>query len=109
MKTRKTCPFLCHSTLDLGRDPLIRGKQVMEIKHTLKEPRSLADPVLTAGYTKELHLRDVCWKQANSKFHACMLCAIFTKWSQVIPAVTFLKFIGNHNFVLDLFKPRKSL
>lgn len=65
--------FLCHSTLDLGRDPLIRGKQVMEIKHTLKEPRSLADPVLTAGYTRELHLRDVSWKQANSKLHARML------------------------------------
>lgn len=42
----------------------------MEIKHTLKEPRSLADPVVTAGYTRELHLRDVCWKQANSKCKA---------------------------------------
>ncbi|KFP65276.1 Mucosa-associated lymphoid tissue lymphoma translocation protein 1, partial [Cariama cristata] len=30
---------------DIGRDPLITGKQVMEIKHTLKEARSLTDPV----------------------------------------------------------------
>lgn len=50
---------------DLGKDPLVRGKQAVEIKHTLKEPRSLADPVPTAGHTRELHLRDVCWRQAN--------------------------------------------
>lgn len=64
---------------DLGRDPLIRGKQVMEIKHTLKEPRSLADPVLTAGYTRELHRRDVCWKQDNKlpqKRHLMFLCGV---------------------------------
>ena len=55
------------SALDLGRDPLVRGKQVVEIKHTLKEPRSLADPVWTTGHTRELHMRDVCWKQANGE------------------------------------------
>lgn len=97
--------FLWHSPLELGRDPLIRGKQVMEIKHTLKEPRSLADPVLTAGYTKELHLRDVCWKQANSQFHAYMLCAIFTKWrSSYLSSFFFLSLPvveRNHNFLFD--------
>ncbi|NWX15008.1 MALT1 protein, partial [Aegotheles bennettii] len=30
---------------DVGRDPLVTGKQVMEIKHTLKEARSLTDPI----------------------------------------------------------------
>ncbi|KFV17160.1 Mucosa-associated lymphoid tissue lymphoma translocation protein 1, partial [Tauraco erythrolophus] len=30
---------------DIGQDPLVTGKQVMEIKHTLKEARSLTDPV----------------------------------------------------------------
>lgn len=50
---------------DLGKDPLVTGKQAVEIKHTLKEPRSLADPVPTTGHTRELHLRDVCWRQAN--------------------------------------------
>ncbi|NXY50702.1 MALT1 protein, partial [Ceuthmochares aereus] len=30
---------------DIGRDPLVTGKQVMEIKHTLKEARSLMDPI----------------------------------------------------------------
>lgn len=55
------------STPDLDRDPLVKGKQVVEIKHTLKEPRSLADSVLTTGHTKELHLRDTRWKQANGE------------------------------------------
>ncbi|CAN9499295.1 unnamed protein product [Ophioblennius macclurei] len=50
---------------DLGRDPLVTGKQAVEIKHTLKEPRSLADQVQSTGHTKELHLRDYCWRQAN--------------------------------------------
>lgn len=58
-------PFF--SPPDLGRDPLITGKQAVEIKHTLKEPRSLADPVRTTGHTKELHLRDACWRQANGE------------------------------------------
>nr|XP_006128087.1 mucosa-associated lymphoid tissue lymphoma translocation protein 1-like isoform X1 [Pelodiscus sinensis] len=39
---------------DIGRDPLVTGKQVMEIKHTLKEARALTDPVCTAGPAVEL-------------------------------------------------------
>uniref|UniRef100_A0A096LXT6 Mucosa-associated lymphoid tissue lymphoma translocation protein 1-like n=1 Tax=Poecilia formosa TaxID=48698 RepID=A0A096LXT6_POEFO len=50
---------------DVGKDPLVTGKQAVEIKHTMKEPRSLKDKVRTAGHTRELHLRDVCWRQAN--------------------------------------------
>lgn len=65
------CSTFLHT--DLDRDPLVKGKQVVEIKHTLKEPRSLADSVLTTGHTRELHQRDTRWKQANGelnkKFH----------------------------------------
>ncbi|CAM5087214.1 unnamed protein product [Natator depressus] len=39
---------------DIGRDPLVTGKQVMEIKHTLKEARALTDPICTTGPTAEL-------------------------------------------------------
>nr|XP_030137020.3 mucosa-associated lymphoid tissue lymphoma translocation protein 1 homolog [Taeniopygia guttata] len=34
---------------DIGRDPLVTGKQVMEIRHTLKEARALTDPVCPSG------------------------------------------------------------
>ncbi|XP_077566576.1 mucosa-associated lymphoid tissue lymphoma translocation protein 1 [Stigmatopora nigra] len=64
---------------DLGRDSLITGKQAVEIKHTLKEPRSLADPVQSAGHTKEFHLRDFCWRQANvlpRKKQMMFLCGV---------------------------------
>ncbi|XP_055675313.1 mucosa-associated lymphoid tissue lymphoma translocation protein 1-like isoform X1 [Falco peregrinus] len=40
---------------DIGQDPLVTGKQVMEIKHTLKEARSLTDPICPLGATAE------CW------------------------------------------------
>ncbi|XP_019388750.1 PREDICTED: mucosa-associated lymphoid tissue lymphoma translocation protein 1-like [Crocodylus porosus] len=39
---------------DIGRDPLVTGKQVMEIKHTLKEARALTDPIYPTGLTAEL-------------------------------------------------------
>lgn len=38
---------------DLGRDPMVTGKQVMEIKHTLKEARSLTDPICPMGAAAE--------------------------------------------------------
>ncbi|XP_041082618.1 mucosa-associated lymphoid tissue lymphoma translocation protein 1-like [Polyodon spathula] len=50
---------------DLGRDPLITGKQVMEIKHTLNEPRALTDQVCTTGHTVELRKRNLNWSWAN--------------------------------------------
>ncbi|KAK6475138.1 mucosa-associated lymphoid tissue lymphoma translocation protein 1-like [Huso huso] len=50
---------------DLGRDPLIIGKQVMEIKHTLNEPRALTDRVCTTGHTVELRERNLNWSRAN--------------------------------------------
>uniref|UniRef100_A0A3P9D5V5 Mucosa-associated lymphoid tissue lymphoma translocation protein 1 n=1 Tax=Maylandia zebra TaxID=106582 RepID=A0A3P9D5V5_9CICH len=75
---------------ELGRDPLITGKQAVEIKHTLKEPRSLADPVRTTGHTKELHLRDACWRQANVEVSFSAL------YSNVLVAFATVKTTGPH-------------
>ncbi|XP_026860409.2 mucosa-associated lymphoid tissue lymphoma translocation protein 1 isoform X3 [Electrophorus electricus] len=50
---------------DLGKDQLVCGRQVVEIKHTLKEPRALTDPVGMAGHTVEFRLRNAYWRQAN--------------------------------------------
>lgn len=55
------------SPADLGRDPLVTGKQVVEIRHTLKDPRTLGDPVRTAGHTTELRVRDMSWRRANGE------------------------------------------
>ncbi|XP_074489066.1 mucosa-associated lymphoid tissue lymphoma translocation protein 1 isoform X2 [Sebastes fasciatus] len=65
LQTEKVTHVLERVSEDLARDPLVTGKQQVEIKHTLKEPRSLADPVRTNGHTRELQLRDACWRQAN--------------------------------------------
>ncbi|XP_019750973.1 mucosa-associated lymphoid tissue lymphoma translocation protein 1 isoform X1 [Hippocampus comes] len=65
LQAEKVTHVLERVSEDLGRDPLVTGKQAVEIKHTLKEPRSLADLVQTAGHTRELHFRDFCWQQAN--------------------------------------------
>lgn len=50
---------------DVDSDLLVKGKQAVEIRHMLKEARSLTDPVHSAGHTKELLVRDVCWSQTN--------------------------------------------
>lgn len=73
----------------------------MEIKHTLKEPRSLADPVLTAGYTRELRLRDVCWKQANSESSA--RSSLLAKQRSSFSSSLFFFFLS------DWFPLRKTL
>lgn len=91
---RWICPnSFCLSMLDLGRDVLVTGKQVVEIKHTLKEPRSLADPVRTTGHTRELHLRDICWSQANGEFRNISLCicvsVIFLKTQHLLEFDSF--------------------
>ncbi|XP_070763684.1 mucosa-associated lymphoid tissue lymphoma translocation protein 1 [Enoplosus armatus] len=65
LQSEKVTHVLEKVSEDLGRDPLVIGKQVVEIKHTLKEPRSLTDPVRATGHTRELQLRDACWRQAN--------------------------------------------
>ncbi|XP_029951833.1 mucosa-associated lymphoid tissue lymphoma translocation protein 1 [Salarias fasciatus] len=88
---------------DLGRDPLVTGKQAVEIKHTLKEPRSLADQVKSAGHTKELHLRDYSWRQANEiprKKRLVFLCGVEVEvsfsalFSNVMEAFATIKTLG---------------
>ncbi|XP_070827870.1 mucosa-associated lymphoid tissue lymphoma translocation protein 1 [Chaetodon trifascialis] len=79
LQSEKVTHVLEKVSEDLGRDPLVTGKQVVEIRHTLKEPRSLADPVRTTGHTRELHLRDACWRQANElprKKRLMFLCGV---------------------------------
>uniref|UniRef100_A0A3B5B170 Mucosa-associated lymphoid tissue lymphoma translocation protein 1-like n=1 Tax=Stegastes partitus TaxID=144197 RepID=A0A3B5B170_9TELE len=76
---------------ELGRDPLVKGKQAVEIKHTLKEPRSLTDKVRTTGHTKELHLRDACWRQANGVEVEVSFSALF---SNVLVAFATVKTTG---------------
>ncbi|KFO80864.1 Mucosa-associated lymphoid tissue lymphoma translocation protein 1, partial [Cuculus canorus] len=45
LQNKKVTHMLEDVLEDIGRDPLVTGKQVMEIKHTLKEARSLTDPI----------------------------------------------------------------
>ncbi|KAG7280033.1 hypothetical protein CRUP_030489, partial [Coryphaenoides rupestris] len=66
LKSWKVTHVLEQVSEDLGLDPLVNGRQAVEIKHTLKEPRSLTDRIRTTGHTRELHLRDKCWRQANA-------------------------------------------
>uniref|UniRef100_A0A3Q3J4G4 MALT paracaspase 3 n=1 Tax=Monopterus albus TaxID=43700 RepID=A0A3Q3J4G4_MONAL len=63
---------------ELGRDPLVKGRQAVEIRHTLKEPRSLADPVQTTRHTRELHLREASWRQANGVEVEVSFSALFS-------------------------------
>ncbi|XP_032555551.1 mucosa-associated lymphoid tissue lymphoma translocation protein 1-like isoform X1 [Chiroxiphia lanceolata] len=49
LKEKKVTHMLEDVLEDIGRDPLVTGKQVMEIKHTLKEARSLTDPICPSG------------------------------------------------------------
>ncbi|XP_057278087.1 mucosa-associated lymphoid tissue lymphoma translocation protein 1-like isoform X2 [Pezoporus wallicus] len=64
---------------DVGQDPLVTGKQVMEIKHTLKEARSLTDPICPLraraerwGHSHELLSKLVtfpCGARVQLRFH----------------------------------------
>ncbi|KAJ8391574.1 hypothetical protein AAFF_G00087150 [Aldrovandia affinis] len=65
LRPEKVTHMLEQVSEDLGRDPLVAGRQVVEIRHMLKDPRSLADPVRSAGHSGELRLREQCWRQAN--------------------------------------------
>ncbi|XP_053321069.1 mucosa-associated lymphoid tissue lymphoma translocation protein 1-like isoform X2 [Spea bombifrons] len=50
MEEKKVTHMLEEVLEDIGRDPLVTGKQVMEIRHSLKEPRALTDKICTTGY-----------------------------------------------------------
>ncbi|KAL4641931.1 mucosa-associated lymphoid tissue lymphoma translocation protein 1-like [Arapaima gigas] len=73
LRPEKVTRVLERVSEDLGRDPLVTGKQVMEIKHTLKDSRALTDPVRTTGHTGELYLRDMCWMRANELPRRCLV------------------------------------
>ncbi|XP_041853254.1 mucosa-associated lymphoid tissue lymphoma translocation protein 1 [Melanotaenia boesemani] len=105
LQSEKVTHVLEKVSEDLGRDPLITGKQAVEIKHTVKEPRSLADKVRTTGHTRELQLRDVYWKQANElprKKHLVFHCGVEVEvsfsalFSNVLVAFATVKPKGNH-------------
>ncbi|KAM4553486.1 mucosa-associated lymphoid tissue lymphoma translocation protein 1 [Fundulus diaphanus] len=90
---------------DVGKDRLVSGKQAVEIKHTMKEPRSLTDKVRTTGHTRELHLRDVCWRQANElprKKQLTFLCGVEVEvsfsalFSNVLVAFATIKTTPDH-------------
>ncbi|XP_069836509.1 mucosa-associated lymphoid tissue lymphoma translocation protein 1-like [Dendropsophus ebraccatus] len=49
LKELKVTHMLEEVLEDLDNDPLVAGKQVMEIKHTLKEPRTLTDKIHPSG------------------------------------------------------------
>ncbi|XP_048376896.1 mucosa-associated lymphoid tissue lymphoma translocation protein 1 [Stegostoma tigrinum] len=65
LKKEKVTQILETVSEEMGKDQLITGKQVMEIRHTLKEGRALTDEICTKGYTEQLRVRNECWKQAN--------------------------------------------
>ncbi|XP_053573241.1 mucosa-associated lymphoid tissue lymphoma translocation protein 1 homolog [Bombina bombina] len=62
LKEKKVTHMLEEVLEDIGRDPLVTGKQVMEIRHSLNEPRSLTDPICTSGSDC---LRRINWEQKN--------------------------------------------
>ncbi|XP_043913275.1 mucosa-associated lymphoid tissue lymphoma translocation protein 1-like isoform X2 [Protopterus annectens] len=64
LEDKKVSHILEEVLEDIGKDPLVTGKQVMEIKHTLKEGRSLSDKIHTSGHTVEFRLRNELWQQA---------------------------------------------
>ncbi|XP_061577845.1 mucosa-associated lymphoid tissue lymphoma translocation protein 1 [Cololabis saira] len=105
LQSEKVTHVLEKVSEDLGRDPLVTGKQAVEIKHTVKEPRSLTDLVRTNGHTRELHLRDVCWKQANAlplKRQLMFLCGVEVEvsfsalFSNVLVAFAAVKTTSKH-------------
>lgn len=49
LKEQKVTHMLDEVLEDIGRDPLVNGKQVMEIRHSLKESRALTDKICLSG------------------------------------------------------------
>ncbi|KAG8576415.1 hypothetical protein GDO81_009854 [Engystomops pustulosus] len=49
LKEQKVTHMLDKVLEEIGKDPLVKGKQVMEIRHSLKEPRALTDRICFSG------------------------------------------------------------
>ncbi|KAM4039216.1 mucosa-associated lymphoid tissue lymphoma translocation protein 1-like isoform 2-T2 [Anomaloglossus baeobatrachus] len=60
LKEQKVTQMLDEVLEDIGRDRLVTGKQVMEIRHSLKEPRALTDKIYFSGNE---HLNRTVWDQ----------------------------------------------
>ncbi|XP_067871494.1 mucosa-associated lymphoid tissue lymphoma translocation protein 1 isoform X2 [Heterodontus francisci] len=65
LKKEKVTQILEKVSEDMGKDQLIIGKQVMEIRHTLKERRALTDEICATGHTMQLRARNERWRRAN--------------------------------------------
>ncbi|KAM8972194.1 mucosa-associated lymphoid tissue lymphoma translocation protein 1-like [Pelodytes ibericus] len=59
MEDKKVTQMLEAVLEDIGRDPLVTGRQVMEIRHTLKESRALTDKIYSSGSG---HLKRTEWE-----------------------------------------------
>ncbi|XP_044139319.1 mucosa-associated lymphoid tissue lymphoma translocation protein 1-like [Bufo gargarizans] len=60
LKEQKVTQMLDEVLEDIGRDPLVTGKQVMEIRHSLKESRALTDKICFSG---SVQLNRTVWDQ----------------------------------------------
>ncbi|XP_068131917.1 mucosa-associated lymphoid tissue lymphoma translocation protein 1 homolog [Hyperolius riggenbachi] len=63
LKEKKVTHMLDDVLEDIGRDRLVTGKQVMEIRHSLKECRALTDKICTPGNGE---LNNAVWDQHSS-------------------------------------------
>ncbi|XP_069758839.1 mucosa-associated lymphoid tissue lymphoma translocation protein 1 isoform X2 [Narcine bancroftii] len=79
LKKEKVTQILENVSEDMGKDRLITGKQVMEIRHSLKERRALTDEICVTGHTAQLQVRNEHWGQANElpgKRAVCFPCGV---------------------------------
>ncbi|KAM4748945.1 mucosa-associated lymphoid tissue lymphoma translocation protein 1-like [Rhinophrynus dorsalis] len=60
LEDKKVTHMLEEVLEDIGRDSLVTGKQVMEIRHTLNESRALTDRICSTGNE---HLNKMGWDQ----------------------------------------------
>lgn len=56
---------LCISFLDMGKCPLTKGKQALEIRSSLSEKRALTDPVQQSTSSAESLARNLQWAKAH--------------------------------------------
>lgn len=56
---------LCILFLDMGKCPLTKGKQALEIRSSLSEKRALTDPVQQSPSSAESLARNLQWAKAH--------------------------------------------
>ncbi|CAM9906092.1 unnamed protein product [Lampetra planeri] len=65
MEPRKVTHVLGLVAEDMGKCDMIRDKQAMEVRHSMREARCLTDPILPTGHTSEFSLRSHRWALAH--------------------------------------------